>query len=255
MAGDQQSALIGQGCFEAGMVKSTYGTGCFALMNIGAEFKPSKNRLLTTVAYQIDGAVTYAVEGSIFVAGAAIQWLRDNLEFFDDAAQSEAMATSVSDNNEVYFVPAFTGLGAPYWQPDAKALITGLSRETTKAHIVRAALEAQAYQTLDLMAAMEDDGGHQCAVMRVDGGLVNNAFMAQFLADMLGREVQVPKVVETTAWGAAMLAGVGAGVFKDIEAAGAAWKADKTYSSVMGAEDREALYSGWKQAVNMILSH
>jgi len=253
MAGDQQAALIGQGCFTPGMVKSTYGTGCFALMNIGLAFKPSQNRLLTTAAYRINGEMTYAVEGSIFVAGAAIQWLRDGLGLFDHAKESEALATSVDDNNEVYFVPAFTGLGAPYWRPEAKALITGLSRESTRAHVTRAALEAQAYQTLDLMAAMEEDGGHKPAVIRADGGLVANAFMCQFLADMLERCVEVPKVAETTAWGAAALAGLHIGVFTALEDIGQGWSAQMRYEPQMAENKREALYSGWKNAVEMLI--
>lgn len=253
MAGDQQAALIGQGCFEPGMVKSTYGTGCFALMNIGDGFKQSQNRLLTTAAYRVNGQMTYAVEGSIFVAGAAIQWLRDGLEIFESAPESEALATSVDDNNEVYFVPAFTGLGAPYWQPDARAMICGLSRESTKAHICRAALEAQGYQTLDLMAAMEDDGGYAPEVVRADGGLVANEFMCQFLADMLGKPVEVPKVAETTAWGAAVLAGVQVGVFETLEAAGHDWAADRRYEPSMDAQAREQLYTGWKKAIDMVL--
>ncbi len=252
MAGDQQAALIGQGCFKPGMVKSTYGTGCFALMNIGPVFKSSQNRLLTTVAYRVNGQITYAVEGSVFTAGAAIQWLRDGLGLFDDAHESEALATSVPDSNEVYFVPAFTGLGAPYWCPDAKAMIMGLSRESTQAHIVRAALEAQAYQTLDLMGAMQADGGHTLEVIRADGGLVANKFMCQFLADMLGISIEVPKVTETTAWGAAMLAGVQVGVFSGVEDIAKSWEADKCYKPQMEAPQRDRLYSGWKKAVGML---
>ncbi len=253
MAGDQQSALIGQGCFEEGMIKSTYGTGCFALMNIGAAFKPSQNRLLTTIAYRINGAVTYAVEGSIFTAGAAVQWLRDGLNVFDDAAESEAMALSVADNNEVYFVPAFTGLGAPYWDPEARAAIVGLSRESTKAHIVRAALEAQGYQTLDLVGAMEDDSGHEVSTLRADGGLTANDFVCQFLADMLQKPVEVPKVVETTAWGAAVLAGLQAGVFNDLSEVSKQWSAHKRFEPIMTAADVQKLYDGWSKAVKRVL--
>ena len=254
MAGDQQSALIGQGCFKPGMVKSTYGTGCFALMNIGSEFKESQNRLLTTAAYRINGQINYAIEGSIFVAGAAIQWLRDGLGLFADARESEVLATSVKDNNEVYFVPAFTGLGAPYWNPEAKALIMGLSRESTQAHIVRAALEAQAYQTLDLMGAMQADSGYSPDVIRADGGLVANSFMCQFLADMLNTSIEVPHVAETTAWGAAALAGVHVGVFSGIEDIEKGWAAEKCYKPRMTAEQRDLLYSGWKKAVNMLIN-
>lgn len=253
MAGDQQAALIGQGCFDHGMVKSTYGTGCFALMNIGTSFKVSQNRLLTTVGYRLGGQVTYALEGSIFVAGAAIQWLRDGLGLFGDAAQSEAMAMSVPDTNEVYFVPAFTGLGAPYWRPEARALITGLSRESGAAHIVRAALEAQAYQTLDLMGAMQADSGVEPAVIRADGGLVANAFMCQFLADMLGKPIEIPRVAETTAWGAACLAGLSSGVFKDLKDISRQWSADRHYKPALGAGEREKLYKGWSAAVKMLL--
>ncbi|MCB9981057.1 MAG: glycerol kinase GlpK [Rhodospirillales bacterium] len=253
MAGDQQAALIGQGCLSPGMIKSTYGTGCFALMHIGADFRASAHRLLTTPAYRVNGEISYAIEGSIFVAGAALQWLRDGLELFEDARETESLARSVPDNNGVYFVPAFTGLGAPHWKPDARAMITGMSRESTKAHVVRAALEAQAYQTLDLLAAMEDDGGHKADVIRIDGGLAANGFVCQFLADMLQRPVEVPAVVETTAWGAAMLAGVQAGVFEDLEAAARGWKAVRHYEPQMSVGERDGLYSGWKVALSMLL--
>lgn len=254
MAGDQQSALIGQGCFEEGSVKSTYGTGCFALMNIGSEFKASKNRLLTTIGYQLDGKVTYALEGSIFMAGAAVQWLRDGLELFPNAAESEAFATSVSDNNGVYFVPAFTGLGAPYWRPEAKAIITGLSRESTKAHVTRAVLEAQAYQTKDLMVAMESDSGAKTATIRADGGLVANEFVCQFLADMLDCAVELPKVTEATAWGAACLAGIQTGVFSGLEDVSKRWSADKRYEPALEETARETLYKGWKASVDLLLT-
>lgn len=253
MAGDQQAALIGQGCFQEGQVKSTYGTGCFALMNIGGRFKASQNRLLTTAAYRINGDMVYALEGSIFVAGAAVQWLRDGLGLFDDAAQSEAMATSVPDSNEVYFVPAFTGLGAPHWKPDARAMICGLSRESSAGHVVRAALEAQGYQTRDLMGAMLDDSGVEISTIRADGGLVANGFVCQFLADMLDCVIEVPKVVETTAWGAACLAGLQVGVFRNLDAISQGWSADKRYEPSMDAEMRTALYEGWCEAVSMVL--
>lgn len=253
MAGDQQSALIGQGCFQPGMVKSTYGTGCFALMHIGAEFKPSKNRLLTTVAYRLGGEVSYALEGSIFIAGAAIQWLRDGLGVLGNAADSEEIARSVPDSNEVYFVPAFTGLGAPYWEPDARALIAGLSRENNAAHIVRAALEAQGYQTRDLMDAMTADSGITPDTLRADGGLVANGFMCQFLADMLDCRIDVPKVHETTAWGAACLAGLSAGVFKDLDEISSMWNAANAYAPEMGADERDQLYRGWRDSVDMLL--
>lgn len=252
MAGDQQAALIGQGCFETGMVKSTYGTGCFALMNIGENFKVSENRLLTTIGYQFDGEITYAIEGSIFVAGAAVQFLRDNLKFFKDAAESEALATSIDDTNGVYFVPAFTGLGAPYWNPEARGMITGLTRDTDNAHITRAALEAQGYQTYDLMDAFEGDTGQDVKIIRVDGGLVANSFVCQFLADILDVQIDVPKVIETTAWGAACLAGLQSGVFNDLNDMSKSWKADKTYSTNMDANKRTALLKGWTKSIELL---
>jgi len=253
MAGDQQAALIGQGCFAPGMVKSTYGTGCFALMNIGGTFAESKNRLLTTVGYRLDGAVTYALEGSIFVAGAAIQWLRDNAGFFEDTKESEAIASSVQDNNGVYFVPAFTGLGAPYWEADAKAMICGLSRESHYAHITRAALEAQGYQSRDLIDAMAADAGQGIESIRADGGLVANGFMCQFLADMVDAQIDVPKVHEATAWGAAALAGLQVDVFQDLDEIAALWQCDVSYKPNMDADMRGALYAGWKDAVGMLV--
>lgn len=253
MAGDQHAALIGQRCFRPGMVKSTYGTGCFALMNIGPDFRLSQHRLLTTPAYRLNGKVVYAIEGSIFIAGAAIQWLRDELEFFRDAAASEALARSVPDSNEVYFIPAFTGLGAPYWRPDVRGMITGLSRETTRAHITRAALEAQGYQTLDLLAAIEEDSGHQADIIRVDGGLVANGFMCQFLADMLNKPVEVPEVTEATALGAAILAGLAVGLFAGLEATECYWQRSRIYTPEMAETDRKQLYAGWRTAVQALL--
>ncbi|MCB1651828.1 MAG: glycerol kinase GlpK [Alphaproteobacteria bacterium] len=253
MAGDQQAALVGQGCIRPGMVKSTYGTGCFALMNVGSDFRASQNRLLTTVAYRLNGNVTYAVEGSVFIAGAAIQWLRDGLGLIEDAAQSEALALSVQDNGGVYFVPALTGLGAPHWKPDARGMICGLGRETRAAHIVRAALEAQAYQTLDLLGAMEEDGGCAIDVLRIDGGLAANDFMCGFLADMTRRSVEVPHVHETTAWGAAVLAGVQARVFKDLDDAASRYKTARRYEPTMDAERRDSLYQGWQSCVEKLL--
>ncbi|MCE7886827.1 MAG: glycerol kinase [Alphaproteobacteria bacterium PRO2] len=253
MAGDQQAALIGQACFQPGMVKSTYGTGCFALINIGGAFRQSKNRLLTTVAYRVNGKITYAIEGSIFVAGAAVQWLRDGLQVLKNAAESEEMAQSVADNGGVYFVPAFTGLGAPYWDPNARATISGLTRDSHIAHIVRAALEAQGYQTLDLMSAMEKDSGAKVGVLRADGGLVANGFVCQFLADMLARPVEIPKVAETTAWGAACLAGLQAGIFRSFDDISARWQAHRRYEPALKPEERAALYEDWKKSVSMLL--
>lgn len=249
MAGDQQSALIGQGCLSPGMVKSTYGTGCFSLMNIGSVATLSDNDLLTTIAYSIDGKVSYALEGSIFNAGTAIQFLRDNLGLICDAKDSEDAARSVPDNGGVFFVPAFTGLGAPYWKPDARGVICGLSRDTQKEHIIRASLEAQAYQTRDLMGVMRQDSGCSIGVMRADGGLVANGFMCQFLSDMLGITVEIPKVTECTAWGAACLAGVQSGVFSSIDDVSSRWKVDKIYEPEENSTDMDVLYAKWKRAV------
>ncbi len=254
MAGDQQAALIGQACFYEGMVKSTYGTGCFALMNIGDKFRESKNRLLTTPAYSFNGKTTYAIEGSIFVAGAAIQWLRDGLHLFKSASESEALATSVPDSNGVYFVPAFTGLGAPYWNPHARASISGLTRESNAAHIVRAALEAQAFQTRDLMEAMRADPGENPAVIRADGGLVANAFVCQFIADMLGTPLEIPKVAETTALGAAYCAGLQAGVYNGLDEISKAWQCARRYEPALAHDRRDSLYAGWQTAVRQILA-
>jgi len=253
MAGDQQAALIGQACFSEGMVKSTYGTGCFALLNIGTKFRESKNRLLTTPAYRFDGEMTYAIEGSIFIAGAAIQWLRDGLGLFKKASESEKLATSVKDSNGVYFVPAFTGLGAPYWEPEAKAAITGLTRESNAAHITRAALEAQAFQTLDLMTAMKKDSGGTPAIIRADGGLVANKFMCQFLSDMLDIPVEIPAVAETTALGAAYLAGLQAGVYSGLDDISKAWARDRHYKPRMKKAVRDKHYAGWQKAVASVI--
>ncbi len=254
MAGDQQAALIGQACFEKGMVKSTYGTGCFALMNIGGEFRLSDNRLLTTQAYRFNGQTTYALEGSIFVAGAAIQWLRDGLKLFRRAADSEALALSVESSKGVYFVPAFTGLGAPYWEPQARAAISGLTRDSTAAHIVRAALEAQAFQTRDLMEAMKADAGGVPPVIRADGGLVANEFVCRFLAAMLDIPVEIPAVAETTALGAAYLAGLQAGVYAGLGEIRNGWRCARRYEpEMLKPGEREALYDGWKKAVKAVL--
>ena len=255
MAGDQQAASIGQACFHKGMVKSTYGTGCFALMNIGDVFKASENKLLTTIAYRHQGKTTYAVEGAIFVAGAAIQWLRDNLGFFDDTAESEKLALSVEDNNDVYFIPAFTGLGAPYWNPKAKAVITGLSRESTKAHITRAALEAQAFQTHDLLQAFKNDTGFGMQTLRIDGGLANNKFVCQFLSDILNCKVEVPQITETTALGAAYLAGLQVGLYKDFDDVADNWQIANVYTPSMDDAKREAYLDKWAQEVERVLLH
>ncbi len=249
MAGDQQAALIGQGCLAKGMVKSTYGTGCFALANMGRKMSISEYKLLTTIGYKIGNNVVYALEGSIFNAGTAIQFLRDNLNLFDNAKETQDMALSVEDNGGVYFVPAFTGLGAPYWKPEAKGLICGIGRDTKKEHIVRAALEAQSYQTRDLITAMEQDIGQNISTLRVDGGMVVNEFICQFLADILGKVIEVPEVSESTAWGAACLAGVQAGVFENLEKSSSVWKSSKIYNPKMPKDIVEKKYSEWKEAV------
>ncbi len=254
MAGDQQAALIGQACFKPGMVKSTYGTGCFALMNIGGEFKPSQNKMLTTVAYRLNGEINYAIEGSIFVAGAAIQFLRDGLGIIKSSNETEAIAKSVPDNGGVYMVPAFTGLGAPYWNPHARASISGLTRGATSAHLVRAALEAQAYQTEDLMRAMAEDAGYPMTEIRVDGGMVKNSWVCQFLADMTSTPVLRPTVTETTALGAAYLAGLQVGMFPSIDYITDSWECERRFTPKMMSAERERLYAGWQQAVKQVLA-
>ena len=253
MIGDQQAALVGQACFDAGMIKSTYGTGCFMLMNVGAEPVASTQRLVTTIGYRLNGKATYALEGSIFIAGAAIQWLRDGLAMFDHASKSEAMADSLESNDGVYFVPALTGLGAPYWRPDVRGAIIGLGRDSTSAHIARAALEAQAYQTRDLVTAMKADMNTSPAVIRADGGLVANQFVCQFLADILQVEIEVPAVTEATAWGAASLAGIGVGVFAGTDDIARVWQKQQDYFPVMLSDEADELYAGWQQAVKGLI--
>ncbi|HYD99431.1 MAG TPA: glycerol kinase GlpK [Alphaproteobacteria bacterium] len=254
MAGDQQAATVGQACFAPGMIKSTYGTGCFALMNIGGEFTLSKNRLLTTIAYRLDGRTTYALEGSIFVAGAAVQWLRDGLRVIPDAAASAQHANDVADTGGVYLVPAFTGLGAPHWDPDARGAIVGLTRDSTVSHIVRAALEAVCYQTRDLMGAMAADSGQTARSLRVDGGMVRNDWVCQFLADTLDLPVERPVVTETTALGAAYLAGLRAGVYPSLDSVSAGWARDRKFEPAMEEARREKLYAGWQTAVRRVAS-
>lgn len=249
IAGDQQAALFGQLCTQPGMVKNTYGTGCFMLMNIGETPRLSKNNLLTTVAWQINGKTAYALEGSIFIAGAVIQWLRDGLGIIRTAAEVEELALKVSDTGGVYFVPAFAGLGAPYWDSNARGTIVGLSRGTTANHIARAAVESIAYQTADVLNAMEADAGVKIAQMRVDGGATANALLMQFQADLLGCTVIKPKIVETTALGAAYLAGLATGYWKDMNELQELWQTDRTFTPV---SERAALERGiteWKKAV------
>jgi len=252
IAGDQQAALVGQACFASGMIKSTYGTGCFAVLNTGSKIVESKNKLLATVAYRLGGRTTYAVEGSIFIAGAAIQWLRDGLKVIARASESEGLARSVKNTGGVYMVPAFTGLGAPYWDPDARGAILGLTRDSGIAQVVRAALESVCYQTRDLMQAMADDGAAAPKALRVDGGMVANDWLVQFLADALGIPVERPTVIETTAVGAAFLAGLKAGVFASPDDIAAHWKRDRLCRPRLPAETREHLYAGWRAAVNRV---
>jgi glycerol kinase len=254
MAGDQQAALIGQACFDAGMVKSTYGTGCFLLLNTGETAVRSANRLLTTPAYRLDGRITYAVEGSIFVAGAAIKWLRDCLEILSSAAESEHFATQVADSHGVYMVPAFVGLGAPHWDPDARAAIHGLTLDATGAHLVRAALESVAYQTFDLLRAMEADGCASPVALRVDGGMAANGWLCQFLADILDCRVDRPSNLETTALGAAFLAGLATGVWSDLDEVSRTWSTAQSFRPAMECEKRQKLLHGWRKALERTLS-
>ncbi len=248
MVGDQQGALIGQACLERGMAKSTYGTGCFLVLNTGDEPLASRNRLLTTIAYRIDGHVTYALEGSIFVAGAVVQWMRDGLKLFGDAAGSEALAAAIGLDHGVYFVPAFTGLGAPYWDPAARGAILGLTRDTGISEIVSAGLQAVCYQTRDLQQAMALDGVAP-GRLRVDGGMVGNAWLMQFLADLLGVAVERPAVTETTALGAAFLAGLKAGFLGSLDEAKLYWRPERMFPPAMAPPDRDRLYAGWQRAV------
>lgn len=249
IAGDQQAALFGQACFEKGMAKNTYGTGCFMLMNTGEEGVVSDHGLLTTLAWGIDGKVEYALEGSIFVAGSAIQWLRDGLKVLDTAPESEQYATSVESTDGVYMVPAFVGLGTPYWDTDARGAIFGLTRGTTRAHLIRATLESLAYQTKDVVNVMIEDAGIELKTLRVDGGAVANDFLVQFQSDILDVPVERPVIQETTAPGAAYLAGLAVGFWESKEEIAQQWKVDKTFTSNMPEEQSEKLYDGWKKAV------
>jgi glycerol kinase len=255
VAGDQHAAMIGQACVEPGMVKSTYGTGCFALLNTGDAPVPSKNGLLTTLAYRIDGRPTYALEGSIFVAGASVQWLRDELGVIESAAETEVLAASLADNGGVYLVPAFVGLGAPHWDPEARAALLGLTRASGAAHLARAALEAVCYQTSDLVEAMASDaGGERPAALRVDGGMVANDWLLQFLADVLEVPVERPVVTETTALGAAQLAALGAGLIGSLAELSASWRLDRRFEPRLDGSERRRLLEGWRDAVGRTLT-
>lgn len=248
-AGDQQAALFGQMCFDEGMAKSTYGTGCFLLMNTGEKPVTSKNGLLTTVAWGLDGKVSYALEGSVFVCGAVIQWLRDELGIISSAAESEGLAKAVSDNGGVYLVPAFAGLGAPYWDPGARGILTGLTRGSSRNHIVRAALESMAYQCYDLLKAMESDLGRSLTGLRVDGGACANGFLMQFQSDILNTAVYRPEIIETTSLGAAYLAGLATGYWKNTEDLKANVRPAEVFEPSMDEELREKLIKGWHEAV------
>jgi len=248
-AGDQQAALFGQACFNPGMAKNTYGTGCFMLMNTGEKLVGSSNGLLTTIAWGLDGKVEYALEGSIFIAGAAVQWLRDELKIIDNAAQSEELATLVEDSNGVYVVPAFVGMGAPYWDMYARGSIMGLTRGVNRNHIVRATLEAIAFETRDVLEAMQEDSGITLQSLKVDGGAVKNNFLMQFQADILGVAVDRPEIIETTALGAAYLAGLAVGYWKDKDEISKKWHVDRTFEPGMEDGARASKYAGWKKAV------
>ncbi|GGD62199.1 glycerol kinase GlpK [Lacimicrobium alkaliphilum] len=251
MAGDQQAGLIGQCCFEPGMAKSTYGTGCFLMLNTGKQALLSQHRLLTTVGYRLQGEVTYALEGSIFMAGATIQWLRDGLNLIQQAGESEALAKEVGIDHGVLLVPAFTGLGAPYWDPDARGAILGLTRDTGIREIVSAGLQAVCYQSKDLQKSMQADGVRPTD-WRVDGGMVANDWLMQFLADMLGANVRRSSIAETTALGVAYLAGLQAGVFQSLEHIAALWQQDKLFTPKMAKAQRDRLYANWQQGVKRI---
>ena len=252
-AGDQQAALFGQACFEPGMAKNTYGTGCFMLMNTGDKFVPSKNGLLTTLAWGVDGKVEYALEGSIFVAGASVQWLRDELKIIRDAAETEYLATKVQDSNGVYVVPAFVGMGAPYWDMYARGTIVGLTRGAKAEHLVRATLESIAFQTRDVLEAMQEDSGINLQALKVDGGAVANNFLMQFQSDILNVTVDRPEITETTALGAAYLAGLAVGYWADKSEIANKWSVDRSFTAAMEEDKRTKLYRGWKRAVERSL--
>jgi glycerol kinase len=249
IAGDQQAATFGQGCFEPGQAKNTYGTGCFLLMNTGDQPVTSDNGLLTTIGWQVDGKVTYCLEGSVFIGGAVVQWLRDGLQFFEDASEIEGLAREVDSTDGVYLVPAFVGLGTPYWNADARGTLVGMTRGTTRAHIARAALEAIAYQTRDVLGAMEQDSGRALDILRVDGGATANGLLMQFQADLLGVSVQRPVVGETTALGAAYLAGLATGVWESQADVSSNWQLDTEFQPSVEQSETDQQYADWQRAV------
>lgn len=253
VAGDQQAALFGQACFEPGMAKNTYGTGCFMLMNTGEKMQFSKNGLITTIAWSLNGKVEYALEGSVFIAGAAVQWLRDSLHLIDQSKDSEYFASKALGSNDVYVVPAFAGLGAPYWDMYARGAIFGLTRDTGKDHLIKATLESLAYQTKDILNAMQEDAGLQLASLKVDGGACANNILMQFQADILGTEVERPEVIESTALGAAYLAGIQSGLWKKEEITRNR-KIEKRFIPAMDIEKRNNLYKGWQKAVTRTMN-
>ena len=252
VVGDQQAATVGQCCFSKGSVKSTYGTGAFVLLNTGSKKINSKNRLLTTVCYRINNKTTYALEGSIFTAGAGVQWLRDKLKLINNAYDTEKITKSKKNNSGIYLVPAFTGLGAPYWNANARGLISGLTRNSDWKDIVRAVIESVAYQSFDLFRAMSDDG-LKPRVVKVDGGMVTNNWFSQFLSDILGIKVIRPKIQETTALGAAFIAGYQSGVYTSLQAISKKWKIDRRFTPKINKSDRSNLLKGWKQAIKRTL--
>jgi glycerol kinase len=250
MAGDQQAATIGQACFHPGMVKATYGTGAFMLLNTGSKVIQSKNRLLSTIAYRMNNEVTYGLEGSIFSAGVTVKWLRDTLKIISEAAETETLARKITDTEGVYLVPAFTGLGAPYWDPEARAALLGLTRNSGREHIARAALESVAYQSRDLLNAMTETS---LKTLRVDGGMAANNWLLQFLSDMLGLEVQKPTCIETTALGVVYLAGLQIGMYQSLDEIERMWQRSASFSPEMSAVENERLYAGWKRAVERVI--
>lgn len=254
-AGDQQAALFGQCCFEPGEVKNTYGTGCFLLMNTGDKPVESKHGLITTIAAGSDDQLHYALEGSVFTGGAIVQWLRDEMRFIRSSSQSEDYARMVNDTNGVYIVPAFSGMGAPYWNPYARGCVVGLSRGANKEHFIRASLESIAYQTYDVLKAMESDTGHIVKELKVDGGASANDFLMEFQADILGAKIRRPKCIETTALGAAYLAGLAVGFFKDLNEIRDNWQLASTFESSMAPSDRDTLLAGWRRAVKCAISY